>query len=269
MESHVITFGGGWLNLVDVCVVTGFGINSDYESKYAFELAGADNVKRVHINDLISRKDSLENYQILMMPGGFAFGDDLGSGRVVANKFRFNLRQDLSKFINEDKLIFGVCNGFQILVKMGVLPAFDGKYYEQTVSLIGNDSGHYEDRWVRMKTHKTKCIWTQNYDPYVEIPVRHGEGKFVIKDQKILDRLWEDQLIPFTYDPNEYPNNPNGATDGIAAICNESGHIFGMMPHPECHLSKYTHPQWTRGYIPTENGLKLFQNAVKFAQNHL
>ena len=255
--------------MVDVCILTGFGINSDYKSQHALELAGAENVKRVHFNEFINGQDKLENYQILMFPGGFSFGDDLGSGRVLANKFRYNLRSDLTKFINDDKLIFGVCNGFQILVKMGLLPAFKNEYYKQTVSLIGNNSGHYEDRWVRMKAHSSPCIWTQGYDSYLEIPVRHGEGKFVTKNSEILQQLWEKHLIPFTYDPNEYPNNPNGAMDGIAAICNESGHIFGMMPHPECHTYKYHHPLWNRGKAPEVNGLKIFQNAVNFARKHL
>ena len=116
--------------MVKVCVLTGFGINADYESKYAFERAGADVVTRVHVNDLINRKDDLENYNILMFPGGFAFADDLGSGRVLANKFRYNLREDLTKFINADKLIFGVCNGFQVLVKMGVLPELEGVKFQ-------------------------------------------------------------------------------------------------------------------------------------------
>jgi phosphoribosylformylglycinamidine synthase len=257
--------------MVDVVILTGFGINCDYESKYAFELAGADHVKRVHINEFIRNHDSLEKYQILMIPGGFSFGDDLGSGRVLANKFRYNLREDLMSFINADKLILGICNGFQILVKMGVLPAFNRNYQEQTVSLIGNSSGRFESRWVRLKSHKSPNIFTQNYDPFLEVPVRHGEGKFVVKDQKILQKLWDKQLIPFTYDPDEYPANPNGSTDSIAGICDESGHIFGMMPHPEVHLDKYHHPLWTRGLheVPSENGLKIFQNAVAYAKKYL
>jgi phosphoribosylformylglycinamidine synthase subunit PurQ / glutaminase len=255
--------------MVDVCILTGFGINSDYESQYAFQLGGAENVKRVHINDFIHKKDDLENYQILMFPGGFSFGDDLGSGRVLANKFKFNLRKELGDFINADKLVFGVCNGFQILVKLGILPAFDKSYFDQTVTLVGNASGQFESRWVKLKPQKSKCIWTQDYQDILEVPVRHGEGNFVVKDDKILQRLKDENLIPFVYDPNVYPNNPNGATDGIAGICDESGHIFGMMPHPECHLSKYSHPHWTRGANPTENGLKIFKNAVDFARSNL
>ncbi|MCP4763021.1 MAG: phosphoribosylformylglycinamidine synthase subunit PurQ [archaeon] len=255
--------------MVDICILAGFGINSDYESQYAFQAAGAENVKRVHINSFINKKDSLENYQILMVPGGFAFGDDLGSGRILANKFRYSLREELTKFINEDKLIFGVCNGFQVLVKMGVLPAFDGKYYEQSVSLVENKSGQFEGRWVKMKPHKSKCIWTQNIISDLELPVRHGEGRFIVKNDAILKRLWDEQMVPLTYVPNEYPFNPNGSTDGIAGICNESGLIFGLMPHPECHIFKYHHPQWTRGYEPPINGLKIFENAVEFARKKL
>ncbi|MHA1730287.1 MAG: phosphoribosylformylglycinamidine synthase subunit PurQ [Promethearchaeota archaeon] len=255
--------------MVNVCILTGFGINCDYESQYAFQLAGAENVKRVHVNSLINKKENLENYQILMFPGGFAFGDDLGAGRVLANKFRFSLRTELNKFINEEKLIIGICNGFQVLVKMGVLPAFDGKYYEQTVSLIGNQSGLFEDRWVKMKPHESRCIWTKEIKNNLEVPVRHGEGKFVVKNNSILKRLWEEKMVAFTYTPSIYPHNPNGSIDAVAGICNESGHIFGMMPHPECHLSKYNHPQWTRGHIPPINGLNIFKNGVEFARKKL
>ena len=250
--------------MVKVCILTGFGINADYEAKYAFELAGADIVTRVHVNDLINKKDDLENYNILMFPGGFAFADDLGAGRVLANKFRYNLREDLNKFINADKLIFGVCNGFQVLVKMGVLPALEGVKFQQEVSLTGNASGLFESRWVQLKPMNSPCIWTKDYKHNLEVPVRHGEGQFVVKDKKTLEKLWEKELVPFIYDPDEYPNNPNGSINGIAAICNESGHIFGMMPHPECHLNKYQHTKWSRGKIPAENGLKIFKNAVEY-----
>jgi phosphoribosylformylglycinamidine synthase len=204
-----------------------------------------------------------------MFPGGFCFGDHLGSGRVLANKFRFSMREEILKFIHSNKLILGICNGFQVLTKMGLLPAFDDKYLEQTVSLVGNKSGQFESRWVRLTPQKSRCLWTQGYDVPLDVPVRHGEGQFVVKNQEILKRIWNEELVPFTYDIDKYPNNPNGATDAIAGICDESGHIFGMMPHPECHLYKYQHPQWTRGYNPTINGLKIFQNAVEYARKHL
>ncbi len=255
--------------MVDVCILHGFGINSDYESQFAFQQAGAENVKRVHVNDFIHKVEDLQNYQILMFPGGFAFGDHLGSGRVLANKFRYAMRAELTKFIDAGKLILGICNGFQVLVKMGVLPAFDGKYYEQTVTLVGNKSGQFESRWVTLNPQKSRCIWTQGYDAPLDLPVRHGEGQFIPKDEAIRKRLWDEQLVTFTYSENKYPKNPNGAVDAIAGICDESGHVYGMMPHPECHLTKYAHPHWTRGFEPPVNGLKIFHNAVEYARNKL
>lgn len=255
--------------MVDVCILTGFGINSDYESKFAFEKAGAENVKRVHVNQFIRNNDRLENYQILMFPGGFSFGDHLGSGRVLANKFRYSLRKELTSYIDDGKLIFGVCNGFQILVKMGILPALEGKYYEQTVSLVGNKSGQFESRWISLKPQKSKCIWTKGYENNLDLPVRHGEGQFVVKSKELLKEIWDKGLVAFTYTPEEYPKNPNGSIDAIAGICNETGRIFGMMPHPECHLFNYHHPHWTRGYEPPVNGLKIFENAVNFARDNL
>ncbi len=252
--------------MANVIILTGFGINSDYESQYAFELAGAQNVQRVHLNQLIEGKVDLQNYEILMFPGGFSFGDHLGSGRVLANKFRYNLRKELKNFIDQDKLIFGVCNGFQILVKMGVLPAFNGNMFDQNVSLVGNASGKFESRWIKMKPLDSKCVWTQGYEHHLELPVRHGEGRFVAKNNSILDKLEKKKLITFVYDPNEYPNNPNGAARGVAGICDETGRVYGMMPHPECHLYKYHHPNWTRGVEPKENGLKIFKNAVRYVE---
>jgi phosphoribosylformylglycinamidine synthase len=204
-----------------------------------------------------------------MFPGGFAFGDHLGSGRVLANKFRYAMREELTKFIGTEKLVLGICNGFQVLVKMGVLPAFDGEYYTQTVTLVANKSGQFESRWVRLLPQQSRCIWTQGYTEALDLPVRHGEGQFIPKDEYIRQRLWEEQLVTFVYSEDKYPQNPNGAVDAIAGICDESGHIYGMMPHPECHITKYSHPCWTRGFEPPENGLKLFQNAVEFARNHL
>lgn len=254
--------------MVKVCIITGYGINSDYESQHAFKMAGAEIVDRVHLNELIEGRKKIEDYHILMLPGGFAFGDNLGSGRVMGNKFRFNLKEELTQFIAAEKLIFGVCNGFQILVKMGILPGLP-EFQGQIISLVQNDSGHYEDRWVQLKTHPSPCIWTKNYSKFVEVPVRHGEGKFVVKNQQVLDSLWCNNLVALTYDPNHYPNNPNGAIDGIAGICDPTGKIFGMMPHPECHVIPNHHPHWTRSQKPEENGLKIFQNGVLYAREHL
>lgn len=246
--------------------MTGFGINSDHETAHAFQLAGANEVNRVHVNEFISGRDTLDRYQILAFPGGFAHGDHLGSGRVLANKFRFKLREQLERFVRDEKLVLGVCNGFQVLVKMGLLPALDGQYFKQTVSLVGNRSGQFESRWVRLGAPRSKCVWTVGYDHPLDVPVRHGEGRFVVSNERVLRRLWDDGLVAFTYDQDRYPRNPNGSIDAIAGICDESGLIFGMMPHPECHLYPYHHPLWTRGHVPPINGLKLFRNAVEHAR---
>jgi phosphoribosylformylglycinamidine synthase len=187
----------------------------------------------------------------------------------MANKFRYNLRKDLEQFIASGKLVLGICNGFQIMVKMGILPAFDGTFFKQSVTLVQNESKQFESRWVKLKPLENNCVFTNNYKETLELPCRHGEGKFVPENQKVLDRLIEEKLISFVYDPNEYPNCPNGATHGIAGISDQTGRIYGMMPHPECHIFDYHHPRWTRGEKPKENGLKLFKNAVEFARKKL
>ena len=257
------------IRMVKVAVITGYGLNTDYESVEAFRLVGASPV-RIHINDLIAGKDSLENYQIMMIPGGFSYGDHLGSGKVLANKFRYSLRKELKNFIEADKLILGVCNGFQILVKMGILPALDGELFSQSVTITYNQSGQFESRWVSLKlSEKSPCVWTKGLQTPLDAPVRHGEGRFIVKDDATLQKLWDRNLVVYTYNPNTYPNNPNGSTDGIAGICNESGLIFGMMPHPECHLIPQHHPQWTRQANPDTTGLVIFDNAVKYAQKKL
>jgi phosphoribosylformylglycinamidine synthase len=152
---------------------------------------------------------------------------------------------------------------------MGILPSIHNNFYHQTVSLIGNDSGRYEDRWVTLKVHESPCIWTKGYKSTLEVPVRHGEGKFVTKNQDVLRNLWKQNFVALSYSPATYPNNPNGSVDGIAGICDKTGRIFGLMPHPECHVMKYHHPHWTRNAAPEENGLKIFENGVQFARAHL
>ncbi len=220
-----------------VLVLTGFGINCDMETQHAFELAGAMAV-RVHINDLINGKERLSDYHILAFPGGFSFGDDIASGKVLANMIKYNIGEQLQEFISGGKLIIGICNGFQAMVKMGLLPAFNGDYGKQEVTLTFNDSGRFEDRWVHLKLNKrSKCVFTKGIDN-IYLPVRHGEGKFMAKTPQVLERLRKNDHIVFQYTDNQgktagYPYNPNGSIDNIAGICDETGRIFGMMPHPE------------------------------------
>jgi phosphoribosylformylglycinamidine synthase len=244
-------------------VLYGYGINCENESKYAIEKSGG-HADIVHLNFLLENPKMLENYNMLMIPGGFSFGDDLGSGKVFGNKMKLRLREPLERFIREEKLVLGVCNGFQILVKMGLLPVPD---FRQRTSLTTNDSGHYEDRWVILKANGgSPCVFTKGLD-YILVPVRHGEGKFIPKDDSVLEELKTKNQIVFQY-VNEkgelagFPYNPNGSVLNIAGICDPSGRIFGMMPHPEAFNIVENCPYWVKGTVKEPLGLRLFKNAV-------
>lgn len=261
-------------------VITGNGTNCEMETAHACRLAGADEVDIVHISSLLYGEKSLDDYQFLNLPGGFLDGDDLGSAKAGANRILHAkiegtndlLYDQFARFIAHGKLILGVCNGFQLLVKLGMLPGFDSDYRTQTATLSHNDSGRFEDRWAYLRVNKkSPCIFTKNIDG-IYLPVRHGEGKFMTKDQKILGRLHRENRIVLQYSHEDYadaamdyPANPNGAVDGIAGICNETGRIFGLMPHPEACLHYTNHPRWTREKLPEEGaGLAIFRNAVDF-----
>jgi phosphoribosylformylglycinamidine synthase I len=254
-------------------VLTGFGINCDYETQYAFHLAGAKG-DRVHLNDLIADKSMLDRYNILAIPGGFSFGDDIASGKVLANRMRYALGDELRKFVDDGKLVIGICNGFQVLTKMGLLPGLDGDRKQQ-VTVAFNDSGKFEDRWVTLKhDRKSKCVFTEGLDT-IELPVRHGEGKFIPKDKATLNKLRKQGCVVLRYigpngDAATYPHNPNGSIDDIAGICDTTGRIFGLMPHPEAFLVRTNHPRWTRTTLPEEGaGRIFFDNAVKHIKANL
>jgi phosphoribosylformylglycinamidine synthase len=259
-----------------VCVLRTAGTNCDQETVFAFARAGAA-PELVHINRLISRKKDLADFQILALPGGFTYGDDIAAGKILANELRFKLGEDLKKFAQDGKLIIGICNGFQILVKAGLLPG-NGQM-RQEASLIINDSGKFEDRWVFLRTtnHKpqtTKCVWAKNLPPIIYLPVAHGEGKFVTFDEKVLAGLKRNNQIVFRYCDERgrgkgYPVNPNGSTQSLAGICDESGRILGLMPHPERHISVLQHPRRGSKSAGAGDGLRIFQNAVEYARKHL
>lgn len=237
------------------------GTNCDEETVHAFKLAGSE-VSLVHVNDIMKGKESFENFGILAIPGGFAHGDDVAAGKILANLLRYKLSGDLKKFIEEGKLVIGICNGFQAIVKAGLLPAF-GDFGEQEATLASNDSGYFIDRWVRLKhVNNGKCIFTKGIKNGIFVPVNHGEGKFVASPD-ILKMLEENDRVVF-----RYVDNPNGSMNGIAGICNSGGNVFGLMPHPEKFFSKYTHPYWTRMKdLPEEgDGLAIFRNAVEYAK---
>jgi phosphoribosylformylglycinamidine synthase len=253
-------------------VLTGYGINCDYETQHAFNLVGAD-AKRVHINDIIDKIENLEDYQIIAFPGGFSFGDDISSGKVLANKLKFNIFDDLQKFIGDGKVIIGICNGFQSMVKLGILPAFERNYKKQVTTLTFNDSGRFEDRWVYLKINpKSRCIFTKNID-MLYLPVRHGEGKFVAKEI-FLQKLNKNNQVALWYVDEKgnlsgYPWNPNGSLENIAGICDGTGRIFGLMPHPEAYLYMTNNPRWTREKLSEEGmGVKIFRNAVDFIKEN-
>jgi len=256
-----------------VSILYGYGINCDNETQYGFELAGAE-AEKVHVNQLISGERKLRDYQILAIPGGFSFGDDIGAGKVLATKIKYNLAAEFSEFIKKGKLIIGICNGFQVLVKLGILPGFNGNYDRQEVTLTFNDSGRFEDRWVCLKINqKSKCIWTRGIER-LYLPARHGEGKFVSREEKIRERLISQNRIVAQYMDDKgnlagYPWNPNGSELNIAGICDETGRIFGLMPHPEAFLFPQNHPRWTREKIQEGEGLKIFKNAINFVKNKL
>lgn len=254
-----------------VLIMTGYGINSDLELAHIFEMAGAK-AYRVHINDLIHGKSKIADFDILAFPGGFSFGDHIASGRVYANKLRVFLKKELLIARDRGIPMIGICNGFQVLVKMGLLPGTEGDELNQTASLVRNDSGKFEDRWCPLKADSSSvCIWTKGMDQ-VELPVRHGEGKFVTSSPEELKRLQSSGQICLRYTAKdgskaEYPDNPNGSEDDIAGICDSTGRIFGLMPHPEVYMHATNHPRWTRlGLSGEGEGVPFFRNAVEFLQ---
>jgi phosphoribosylformylglycinamidine synthase I len=266
-------------------VITGNGTNCEMEMAHACRLAGSDDVDIVFISELLYGKKRLDDYHFLNLPGGFLDGDDLGSAKAGANRIinagiegkEEKLYDQLLRFIKDGKLILGVCNGFQLMVKLGLLPAFGNDYADQTVTLTFNDSGRFEDRWVYLKTNSdSPCVFTRGIDG-LYFPVRHGEGKFVTKDPKVLEALHRGNHIVLQYSDRDYtkavmdyPENPNGSVDAIAGICNETGRLFGLMPHPEAYLHYTNHPRWTREKLPEEGmGLSIFRNAVDFIRKSL
>ena len=325
--------------IVKSIVITGNGTNCEVEMAHACRLAGADVVDIVHISELLAGEKRLDDYDFLNLPGGFLDGDDLGAAKAGANRIRHaaiagteeKLYDQMTRFIRDGKLILGVCNGFQLLVKLGLLPGCDGDYQTQTATLTYNDSGRFEDRWVHLAVNPSSpcpCIFTRGLT-HLYLPVRHGEGKFIPRDEDIRARLHREGHVVLQYGtpPGEtansvfageayisdaaagrirgtsdiavgasnaglakagtasnnfapgapgassptmsYPDNPNGSVDAIAGICNATGRIFGLMPHPEAFLHRVNHPRWTREDLPDDGqGLALFQNAVAFLRDN-
>ncbi|MDJ0783919.1 MAG: phosphoribosylformylglycinamidine synthase subunit PurQ [Desulfosarcinaceae bacterium] len=256
-------------------VLTGFGLNCDHETAYALELAGATAV-RGHINALIEGEVNLADFQILAFGGGFSWGDDHGAGVIQAVRMRTNLGRQLLDFVAADKLIIGICNGFQTLVNLGLLPAIDGDYEARRVALTYNDCGNFRNQWVHLHVDQASaCLFTRGLHQ-LELPVRHGEGKFWAP-RETLTQLEANQQIVLRYAGPDghpaqgiFPANPNGSLMDIAGICDPSGRIFGLMPHPEAYNHWTNHPDWSLhkslGWTPPEDvtpGIQIFRNAVQ------
>ncbi len=261
-----------------VCIITGFGINTDREMAAAFELAGA-HATRLHVNDLIADPAALDRYSIFVVPGGFSFGDHVGSGAMLAALLACALREPLARFIDRGGLVLGVCNGFQVLVRMGLVPGTGGP--ARSVALVHNDSGRFEDRWVQVAFDATSpCVWTRGIAS-LALPVRHGEGKLVAAEAQLaaIDAahlgvaryaLADPAGAAGGRSPLPYPANPNGSLGNLAGLCDPTGQVFGLMPHPEAFLHRYHHPAW-RSAPPAhsaaldDGALQLFRNAVHHA----
>jgi phosphoribosylformylglycinamidine synthase len=245
-------------------IVRTAGTNCDFESQKAFELCGAS-AERVHINELIKNTNKILSYDIMLIPGGFSYGDDIASGKILANELKNKLGEEIKKFALSGKPVIGICNGFQVLVKMGLLP--EPKLFAQTATLYYNDSGKFECRWVHLKTEKTKCLWTKNLPEIITLPVAHGEGKFTAPAET-LKKIEKNNQIVFRYvnadgSKADYPADPNGSLNAIAGICNDKGNVFGLMPHPERYIYALQHFA-REGEGKYGWGKKIFQNAVDY-----
>ena len=251
-----------------VCVLQADGINCDNELYYAFEKNGAS-PQFVHINQLRSENKKLKNFQILAIPGGFSYGDDVASGKILAVELISFLKNQLQEFIDNKGLILGVCNGFQALVRTGLLPF--NRLGKMDVTLAQNKSGHFECRWVKIKTEKSKCIFLKA-GQIAEVAVNHGEGNFYA-EPAILNEIENQELVVFRYISStshrtmKYPDNPNGSTNAIAGICDPSGRILGLMPHPEKFVDITQHPNWRRpGFQNLQAGF-IIESMVKYAKS--
>ncbi|REJ64694.1 MAG: phosphoribosylformylglycinamidine synthase subunit PurQ [Planctomycetota bacterium] len=256
-----------------VLILRAPGTNCDVETAFAFETAGAI-AERVHIGRVLERADVLADYQILCIPGGFSYGDDVAAGRIFGNQIRHHLAERMQAFRDEGKLILGICNGFQVLIKSGLLlDEADGPQ----ATLTWNDSGQFEDRWVRLGVRGELSVFLKGIDQ-MYLPVAHAEGKLVTRDEVTLARLDAAGQLPLRYLPLDnsangtgdqvevpFPDNPNGSQLAAAAMCDESGRVLGLMPHPERHIDPVQHPRWTRGEGGEQgDGLAVFQNAVGY-----
>lgn len=256
---------------VKAIVLRAAGINCDMETEYALQLAGAE-VQRIHINRIIENKTLLDEFQIIVFPGGFSYGDDVAAGKILGNQIIHHLRDALKKFIDDGKLALGICNGFQVLVKTGMLPWGDMSN-GWNVTITHNDSGKFEDRWVYLSPETDNCVFIKP-GKQIYLPIAHGEGKVVTKDQATLEKLKTGGHIAFKYvdedgRQGDFPVNPNGSVESIAGLTDSTGRVLGLMPHPERFVTPLQHPRWTRlKNKQPGDGMTIFSNAIKFVKEN-
>ncbi|MEN8753074.1 MAG: phosphoribosylformylglycinamidine synthase subunit PurQ [Desulfobacterales bacterium] len=273
------------MKIVKALVLTGYGLNCDNETAHAFELAGAAPVK-VHINSLIDGSATISDYRILAFVGGFSWGDDHGAGVVQAVRLKTSIGDQIREFIEKGRLILGICNGFQALVNLGLLPGLGHDYRSRLVALTYNDCGNFRDDWVTLSVNAdSPCIFTRGIER-IDLPVRHGEGKFHA-ETPVIERLTAGKQVVMRYAApdgqpagRQFPYNPNGSVDDIAGICDPTGRVFGLMPHPEAYNHFTNHPLWSRRKESSRRkkekvepeptpGIKIFRNAVEFVKGGL
>ncbi len=276
MPSHEQLKASG----VRVLILTGYGLNCEAETAHGFRLAGAS-VDVVHASQFFqkgSTKDALSGYQILSFVGGFSFGDHIQSGRVFANRLRYSMGDALLRFVDEKNLVLGICNGFQVLIKLGLLPLLSGlgeTLPKQSVTLVDNDRPGYFNSWVRLAIdEKSPCVFTRGLSPFLECPTRHGEGKLLFESVELRRAVEEAHLVPVKYADRDgqpttsWPENPNGSEGGFAGLCDRTGRIFGLMPHPDAYIYPESHPDWIAqrdvGQLPPKGrGAMVFENGVR------
>ena len=250
-------------------VLRAAGTNCDRETAYALEVAGFE-AQRVHVFRVMEQPDLLREFQFLLFPGGFSYGDDIASGKILANQMLHRLAGPLNDFVAAGKLVLGICNGFQIMIKSGLLPwgkVAPGEAHKDA-TLAWNDCGQFLDRWVHLRADSDRCVFLPK-GQVIALPVAHGEGKFVPASDTVLDTLHRQDQVALRYvdaagNPGGFPVNPNGSVDDIAAICDPTGRVMGLMPHPERFVDVTQHPQWTRGGVQQADGQIFFRQAFDF-----
>lgn len=256
---------------MNVCILQSDGTNCDVELSYAFEKFGG-RPEFVHVNELRNRDKTLKNFQILALPGGFSYGDDVASGKIWAIELVSFLRDEIERFRAKGGLIIGICNGFQVLVRTGLLPF--GNLGKMDATLAPNDSGHFECRWIRLKSEKSKCVFLQGNYEVGWFSINHGEGKF-FADNETIKTIEQSGLVVFRYvdehgNPTQnYPENPNGSLNAIAGVTDLSGRVLGLMPHPEKFVDITQYPNWHREKIIKPHGAFIFEYMINYVKENL